>query len=78
MSASASVACLVRLRRRLDRTGGRRGVSSVSENIHEYSITRGSALPRKKGDRMLVAKKIFPPAAIRKKEEHAGRYSIRA
>ena len=38
----------------------------MSENIHEYSITRGLAGP-KKGDRMLVGKKIFLPAAISKK-----------
>ena len=53
MSASASVACLVRLRRRLDRTGGGRGYRGsvpLTQNIHEYSIqTRGHE--KKKGDR---------------------------
>ena len=48
----------------------------IFTNIPSRAV--GRAERWKKGDRMLVGKRYFCQPPFRKKEEHAGRYSIRA
>ena len=60
--------------------GGRKGVSGVSTSYSEYSrIFHPNARSRKKKVTGARCKTFWLPAAIsKKKEEHAGTYSIRA
>ena len=66
-------------------TGGRTGVSGVSDSCSEYSrifhharFGRAEKKVEKKVTGCSLAKRYFCQPPFRKKEEHAGRYSIRA